>query len=210
MAVLKLNLQKTKVGPEKIDRGEFVIQETSTKRDIDLTQDWDLCFLPGQRVDMSMIFHWPKKPYRTCPSCNTLYPPSDDKDMDCNTCGMTFRSITETHLDDSLDALEPEDKLSQNSIPENSAPEPGPLPSSDTKVIPHDCDQCTAKNTSLFRRVKLSGISLMAATLITQDCIGRFHHTWRPLGGEVCTIRKVKVDLTHYKATTFNQSFAYA
>lgn len=58
-AVLKSNMRKTKIGPRKIDRGEFVIQETSTKRDIDLASDWDLCFLPGQRVEMSMIFQHP-------------------------------------------------------------------------------------------------------------------------------------------------------
>ena len=27
-----------------------------TKRDIDLRTDWEVCFSPGQRVDMSMIF----------------------------------------------------------------------------------------------------------------------------------------------------------
>jgi hypothetical protein len=54
--VLKINFQKHGSGAEKIERGEFAIQDSVTKRDIDLRTDWEVCFSPGQRVDMSMIF----------------------------------------------------------------------------------------------------------------------------------------------------------
>jgi hypothetical protein len=54
--VLKINFQKHGHGAEKIEKGEFAIQDSVTKRDIDLRTDWDVYFSPGQRVDMSMIF----------------------------------------------------------------------------------------------------------------------------------------------------------
>ena len=193
IAVLKSNLRKTEIGPAKIDRGEFVIQETSTKRDIDLTRDWDLCFLPGQRVEMSMIFKRPMQPYRTCPSCYTLHSPSEHENIDCDTCGMTFRSITEASLDVSMDTHQQEDRSLQN-----SASEPGPRRPSELARIDHDCDTCTAVKISLFRRVRLSGISLMAAILYIQDCRGHLdgkrNHAWRSLGTGLCTIRKAEVD----------------
>lgn len=44
------------LGLDKIDKGEFFIKETATNREIDLSQPWDQCFLPGQRADMSMVF----------------------------------------------------------------------------------------------------------------------------------------------------------
>jgi hypothetical protein len=53
VAVLKVNFKKYGNGTEKIERGEFVIQDAITKRDIDLNTDWEVCFSPGQRVMMN-------------------------------------------------------------------------------------------------------------------------------------------------------------
>lgn len=55
--MLKANFKNIGHAPEKIERGEFVIQYSALKRDIDFDQNWQLCFSPGQCVDMSMIFH---------------------------------------------------------------------------------------------------------------------------------------------------------
>ena len=55
MAVLKVNFKKHGNGAEKVEKGEFVIEDEVTGRDIDLTADWELCFSPGQRVEMSII-----------------------------------------------------------------------------------------------------------------------------------------------------------
>lgn len=88
-------MPKIRSAPEKIDKGEFVIEESHTKREIDLTQDWDVCFLPGQKVDMSMIFKRIGMPESSCPSCKTIYQSSkyDSLEIECD-CGMTFRIIT--------------------------------------------------------------------------------------------------------------------
>ena len=56
---------------DKIHKGEFVIEDSSTRQDIDLRQEWDLCFFPGQRVEMSVIFQRPHVPTTTCPKCQT-------------------------------------------------------------------------------------------------------------------------------------------
>lgn len=67
-----MNFRKHGRGAEKIERGEFVIQDSATKRDIDLRRDWELCFSPGQRVDMSMICTRAEPltfPTRLCPKC---------------------------------------------------------------------------------------------------------------------------------------------
>jgi hypothetical protein len=53
--VLKVNFSKHGSGTKKIEDGEFAIQDSVSKRDIDLTGDWETCFYPGQHVDMSII-----------------------------------------------------------------------------------------------------------------------------------------------------------
>ena len=55
------------IGLAKIERGEYFIKETATNREIDLSQPWDQCFLPGQKADMSMVFHAAEG--NTCPGC---------------------------------------------------------------------------------------------------------------------------------------------
>jgi hypothetical protein len=67
IAILKVNFKSN--GSQKIERGEFVIEDDGTKRDVDLSRDWGNCFFPGQRVSMSMIFKRVKM--TTCPGCGT-------------------------------------------------------------------------------------------------------------------------------------------
>jgi hypothetical protein len=70
VAVLKVNFKKYGNGTEKIERGEFVIQDAITKRDIDLNTDWEVCFSPGQRVMMSMILTRAFVSSFACPKCH--------------------------------------------------------------------------------------------------------------------------------------------
>lgn len=64
-AVLRVKFKD--IGLAKFDRGEYVIKETATNREIDLSRPWDQCFLPGLKVDMSMIFY--AADGDTCPGC---------------------------------------------------------------------------------------------------------------------------------------------
>lgn len=71
--VLRSNFKNIGPGADKIDRGEFAIQDSIKRRDIDLTAAWESCFRPGQRVDMSMIFTSVKSLSHLCPACEEDY-----------------------------------------------------------------------------------------------------------------------------------------
>jgi hypothetical protein len=82
LAILKINLKESGCGPTMIDRGEFAIEELGSQRPIDLTMPWNICFHPGQRVAMSMVF----KQQRTgvnpsCPSCNSVHREAAGKEI---------------------------------------------------------------------------------------------------------------------------------
>jgi hypothetical protein len=68
--VLQSNFKNIGSGARKIKRGEFAIQDSATKKDIDLSLPWESCFCPGQRVDMSMVFNSIEAFERGCPKCN--------------------------------------------------------------------------------------------------------------------------------------------
>ncbi|GAM41354.1 hypothetical protein TCE0_042f14416 [Talaromyces pinophilus] len=93
-AILKVNFKDTGIGPQMIERGEFVIQETGSQLEIDLTKPWEMCFSPGQRVAMSMVFR--SSIFQSgnfCPRCDTLAQGSLDVEIECKTCGMVFCRI---------------------------------------------------------------------------------------------------------------------
>jgi hypothetical protein len=68
-AVLRNNFKAIGSGAAKIENGEFAIQDSATKKDIDLETAWEACFSPGQRVAMSMVFTSIKKTDMNCPKC---------------------------------------------------------------------------------------------------------------------------------------------
>jgi hypothetical protein len=58
------------LGARRIVRGQFALQDSKTKQDIDRNKVWKAWFRPGQRVDMSMIFDDPdSRKTNCCPSC---------------------------------------------------------------------------------------------------------------------------------------------
>ena len=57
-------------GLQRIERGQFVLEDARAKRVIDLKQPWNTCFLPGQKIDMSMIFLRASTSKTTCPACH--------------------------------------------------------------------------------------------------------------------------------------------
>ena len=67
LAVLKVRFKD--IGLQKIERGQFALENAQTKRLIDLRRPWHTCMLPGQRIDMSMIFSQADVPRSTCPGC---------------------------------------------------------------------------------------------------------------------------------------------
>ena len=50
---------------------EYVIHESSTRREIDRSFPWETSFLPGQRVVMSMLFNDTTSSTTSCPKCKS-------------------------------------------------------------------------------------------------------------------------------------------
>ncbi|KAI0465965.1 hypothetical protein F4859DRAFT_499353 [Xylaria cf. heliscus] len=94
-AVLIANFRDTPSGMRKIENGDFLVQDTATKRTINLNGDWNRCFLPGQRVEMFMVFRWKATQAFQCPNCSlpseTLY----NRDIECTRCGVIFGCFVE-------------------------------------------------------------------------------------------------------------------
>ncbi|KAH7069095.1 hypothetical protein BKA63DRAFT_520631 [Paraphoma chrysanthemicola] len=97
LAVLKVNLELTQYGPRMIDRGDFVIEELGTQNRIDISQNWETCFFPGQRVAMSMVFR--EQPSTSassiCPKCRHSNDGSSSPEVVCPQCGTTYRRVPE-------------------------------------------------------------------------------------------------------------------
>lgn len=77
--VLQDNFREVSSGACKIQNGEFAIQDSGTGKDFDLASNWEICFSPGQRVDMSMVFTTGKvSSPRNCPKCGNHCAASSD------------------------------------------------------------------------------------------------------------------------------------
>jgi hypothetical protein len=83
--VLKDNFRDIGSGPLKIDKGEFAIQDSGTGRDVNLASKWEIIFLPGQKVDMSMVFTSTKgNILGSCPRCGNTC----ERSLDASACNL--------------------------------------------------------------------------------------------------------------------------
>ena len=65
-----------------IERGGFAIQDSVTKKDVNLEMDWELCFSPGERVEMSMVFKRKARQTSDCPKCKADCDGSPEEDVE--------------------------------------------------------------------------------------------------------------------------------
>jgi hypothetical protein len=56
-------------GERKIKRREYALQDRFSQLDIERSASFDSCFLPGRRVDMSMVFMGGNTSGAICPGC---------------------------------------------------------------------------------------------------------------------------------------------
>jgi hypothetical protein len=75
-AVMEIRFQG-KQGLRKICRKEYVLQESATGKEVDLSLNFEDAFLPGQKITMSLVFKRDSTEQSTqnsahCPRCNTL------------------------------------------------------------------------------------------------------------------------------------------
>ena len=57
-------------GHSKMLRREFAIEDI-TGRELSRTTEWSMCFRPGQKIDMSMVFQETSVNSNHCPRCGT-------------------------------------------------------------------------------------------------------------------------------------------
>ena len=185
-------MRKTRIGPEKIDRGEFVLQEACTKQDIDLEKHWDSCFLPGQRVEMSMIFQLPDHPSSTCPSCRTICSGSGGEDIECRACGVTYRRVIEIDPGYNTPTFKKEDE--RQVIP---APHCATYTSEGFTIRKRKRLEFNEES-RWFRRVRISHMSLTPSFLFEKKCDGSGSLKKSTTHG-FFTLRIEKVDLTYLR-----------
>jgi hypothetical protein len=68
------------LGHTKVKNREYTLQEHATRREITRSRPWEATFLPGQRIDMSLVFSSEEKETTgtSCPSCQTASEGSQD------------------------------------------------------------------------------------------------------------------------------------
>ena len=79
-SVLELRFRNMQ-GYTMVQNKEYVIQESSTRREIDRSLPWEASFLPGQNVVMSMLFNDTTSSTTSCPRCQC----SSEKPQNCDT-----------------------------------------------------------------------------------------------------------------------------
>ena len=58
-------------GHQKILSGEFAIEDGTSGRDVSRENEFAVCFRPGQKIDMSIIFSDLDANSNHCPRCGT-------------------------------------------------------------------------------------------------------------------------------------------
>lgn len=81
-AVLELRFRKIQ-GHAKVKRLEYTFQEHATKRVISRSRHWEGAFIPGQRIDMSLIFDFKEQSAvrSSCPSCKVSSEDPQDSEV---------------------------------------------------------------------------------------------------------------------------------
>lgn len=80
VAVLKVRFKD--IGLRKIEKGQFVLEDTRRKKAISLKSSWSTVVRPGQHISMSMIFRQQQTVRGSCPSCGESNEESEVEEVD--------------------------------------------------------------------------------------------------------------------------------
>lgn len=141
-----LNLQ----GYKKIQQRKYGLQDRASKREIEQTRAWQGAFLPGQRVNMAIIFESDRVEgadvaNTTCPGCQTPSVDNSDVEIQCRSCLIWYRRITVVQ---ELDT--PETQLNTSRQSDLAA---HPIPTASKRVAPGDLEG--EEDVREFKRVRL-------------------------------------------------------
>lgn len=98
LAVLKIRFQQhgvTELGLKMLDDSQFVLEDFKGK--LDLAEPWSQIMRPGQKIDMSMLFHR-GVPWNTCPGCQMENEVDFESATECQQCGLSYRRVQERIL----------------------------------------------------------------------------------------------------------------
>ena len=68
-------------GHRKITRKQYSLRSDTQTKEIERRVDFRRCFLPGRRVEMSMVFEGSRLEVNVCPGCNLRCPESQEFQM---------------------------------------------------------------------------------------------------------------------------------
>jgi hypothetical protein len=119
-SVLELRFENMQ-GHGKMKQRDYGLQDGGDGKEIEQSRPWQRAFLPGQKVEMSFIFHREEgmndgSESVTCPGCQTSTESSADADICCKQCLMWFRRII---------VVEEDGSLPQTHLPQHWQPKPG-------------------------------------------------------------------------------------
>ncbi|KAJ4389646.1 hypothetical protein N0V93_007118 [Gnomoniopsis smithogilvyi] len=98
-AVLEVRFRQVP-GLKKVKGLEYAVQDTASKKALDLSKPWESLFRPGRKVVMSMLFQQVESTISSCPGClreNIMEDDDEDTHMQCSNpaCGLWYRRVTE-------------------------------------------------------------------------------------------------------------------
>lgn len=94
-AVLEVRFRQLP-GHRKIRQGEYALQASSWERDVERSLALNRCFLPGQRINMSMIFDGKFGRLSSCPGCHLVTSKTEeelDSQVQCPRCKMWYQQV---------------------------------------------------------------------------------------------------------------------
>ncbi|KAI4131239.1 MAG: hypothetical protein LQ338_001332 [Usnochroma carphineum] len=93
ISVLSINFRRIGSASEKIQKNEFTIHDSRSKKDIDLTRPLEECFRPGQHVEMSMVFDRFEASTRYCPGCRHQFRVNAGEDIEWFVASLSSRRV---------------------------------------------------------------------------------------------------------------------
>ena len=87
--MLKANLRDAQGYVKAIENGDFIISDPITRLPIELADDWNRCFYPGQEVEMFEMHKTTKAFGAVCLNCRHIDPQGRVKGH-CAACGLYY------------------------------------------------------------------------------------------------------------------------
>lgn len=102
-AVLEVRFRQLP-GHRKIKQREYALRNNALQRDVEKSLAFTRCFLPGKRIDMSMVFDGSIGGRSSCPGCQLVTSKTEeglDSQVQCPRCKICYQRVVETSTTES-------------------------------------------------------------------------------------------------------------